>query len=135
MSEVGIRIQLDPLRDDLIRREEKEVKKERRVLILGTDGQLRLCTMREAAEIIHALSENMGCLSLGSTNLAVIYNKEKRFVAQGDTYFAGSMLVMKEKDNHLEGLTEEEMLRAQDLIDARMTKICAGELNFSALEV
>lgn len=135
MSEVGIRIQLDPLKDGLIRREEKEVKKECRVLILATDGQLRLCTMREAGEIIHALGENMGCLSLGSTNLVVIYNKEKRFVAEGDAYFAGSMLVMKETENHLGALTEEEMLRAQDLLDARMTKICAGELNFSALEV
>lgn len=132
----NIVIKLDPMTDGFTEEKmaEKAFRADRHALVIATNGDLRLTDLIEAESIMRDL-EKTGCggsMILGD-EFVLLFNDNKAFDLEEGRFFVGSVLVLKISGKHLHGLSDEEIIHVQDLLDGRMATMVAGDQKFSAL--
>lgn len=131
----AIEIILNPLTDGIIKGkiQEELITEDRHVLIIATNGKYRLTDSMEANDILEGLKNCVGSMILGDSDFIILFNDNKAFSLEDGRFFVGSMLVMKICGKQLLPLTDEEIVRVQELLDGHMTTLVSGNQQFSAL--
>lgn len=137
-DDADLAIQLDPVRDGLRREypeERKDAEQERYYPVIGTNGDFRMAAREEADEIMKELGDDAGFLFLGGSHYVAIYNTRKEFTAEGNSYFAGSVMALRDTGESLVPLTKSEVHRVMDLLMSRMALFIMKNECFTALEL
>lgn len=133
-----LEIQLDPVRDGLRRNypeEDSDGEEETYYPVIGTNGDYRMATKEEADEIMEELGDDAGFLLLGGNHYVAIFNRKKAFTAEGSSYFAGSVMALRESGKSFVPLTRSEIHRVMDLLLSRMALFIVENECFPALEL
>lgn len=131
-------IQLDPVRDGLRNgypQENSDGEEEKYYPVIGTNGDSRLATREETDEIMEELGDDAGFLFLGGDHYVAIYNTRKKFTSEGSSYFAGSIVALRNTGKSFEPLTKNEIHRVMDLLMSRMALFIMENDCFTALEL
>jgi hypothetical protein len=131
----NIEISLNPLTDGFMENTAcaDAIRADRHVLIIGTNGNMRLTDMEEGREILEAFATCGGSLILGDSAYIVMFNDRKVFDLEEGRFFVGSMVVMKMCEGTLAPLSDEEINEAQELLMEHMATLVSGNQRFSAL--
>ena len=132
---MNIEITLNPLTDGFVENEVNAdtIRGDRHVLIIGTNGNLRLTDTEEGKRILEAFETCGGSMILGDSAYIALFDDRKAFDLEDGRYFVGSMVIMKMSGNMLAPLTVEEIKEAQELLAGHMVTLVSGEQQFSAL--
>lgn len=135
---VKIRIDLDPVNDGVVIGDAAIEKNKRFVdvagIVLSTDNRFRLIKKEEALELLFKLGDaNYGFFEFDE--FVCVYNKDKVLNIDGDSYFAGSVLIMKRDDyiDDLGEIDEECIPTILEEIGSRIVDISNGDQYFSAI--
>ncbi len=131
---MNIEISLNPLTDGFVESEGNvdASRGDRHVLIIGTNGNMRLTDMEEGRQILEAFESCGASMILGDSYIA-LFNDQKAFDLEESRFFVGSMVIMKMSGNLLTPLSEEEITEARELLEGHMATLVSGDQNFSAL--
>ena len=131
----NIEISLNPLTDGFMENTAcaDAIRADRHVLIIGTNGNMRLTDMEEGREILEAFAACGGSLILGDSAYIAMFNDRKAFDLEEGRFFVGSMVVMKMCEDTLGPLSDEEITEAQELLMEHMATLVSGNQRFSAL--
>lgn len=136
MSDVRIRINLDPLHDGIeyAGTECSIDRTDKQAVVIGTNGKYRQISLKEARAIMAALDHCSASMILDDDYIAV-YNSNKTFSMEGADYYAGSMLVLRMAGSRMMPLSEEELKEVMELMKERTAEFRSGAEYFSAIEL
>lgn len=131
---MNIEITLNPLTDGFVENKVNAdtLRGDRHVLIIGTNGNLRLTDTEEGKQILEAFETCGGSMILGDSYIA-LFDDRKAFDLEDGRYFVGSMVIMKMSGNLLAPLSDAEVKEAQELLAGHMATLVSGDQQFSAL--
>lgn len=135
---VKIRIELDPINDGIVMNdvEKNTFDKDKDVsgVVLSTNNSLRLLTQKDATKLLLDFGrENVEYFVFGE--FVCIYNNDKVFEIDGNSYIAGSVFVLREADDvmNLGQLDDDDIQTIISGIESRMVDLTNGEHTFSAI--
>ena len=135
MNTIDIRISLDPVQDGAAFPTNRIVRKDEGALIIATSGQSRIADCDETADILDRLSEVSHGEFMGNSKYMAIMNDEKIMNIGGGRYFIGSALVLKQGNDDLTTLKDEDFDKAATEFESHLvTLVCDGQ-EFSAYEL
>ncbi len=135
MEQITIDIQLDPIKDGIKMPQQELSRPDAHAVILGTNGKIRQVSMKEAEMILDQMATCGAGVHLGSTDYIAVYNKDRLFVADGEEYLVGSVLVFKRAGNVLKAIPDNEIGDLLEVAMAQMDTLKSGDTSFSALRI
>ena len=136
VKKVEIRINLDPVTDG-VRITEEAVKSNKDVhgLVIATNGDYQEVGSQEVAMILKRLNDCFDVDCMGNTPYVAVFNSRKVLRNDGHKYLAGSVLIVKEGEETIELLNEEELEKAKMAFISRLVALKIGDASFSAYEI
>lgn len=131
----NIEIALNPLTDGFAENMacEDTINEDGHVLIIGTNGNMRLTDQEEARGILEKLLPCIGSFVVGISDYLAMFNENKAFDLEEGRFFVGSMVVMKMREGTLVPLSDEEIAEVRELLKGYMATLVNGDLQISAL--
>ena len=114
---------------------QREIRKDRYVLIIATNGEHRFTDMTEGMKIVDELKDCGRAVTLGKSDFHVLFNDKKAFDFEEGRFFVGSMLILKICGNELLPFLDEDLVEVKELLDGRMMTLVSGDQYFSALVI
>lgn len=135
METIEINIQLDPVRDGTSFVPAKVKRKDKKALVIGTNGQYRIVEEDEAFDILNALSDVSESDYLGKSSYLAVFNGNKLLKLGVGKFLVGSVLVIKGGCQGIEMLNDDEIEEAKNEFITRLVTLCGNNMEFTAYEV
>lgn len=135
MKTIDVIIKLDPVEDGAKFLGTEPEREERRGLIMGTNGDFRKVDEQEVRKILRDLKDNIGADLLGRTDYVVAFNGKKVLKKNGHKYLVGSVLIVKDEENGIELLNDQEIKEAQTEFLSRLVPLQANGFSLAAYEI
>ena len=135
VNNVEVNIRLDPARDGLVKPAPEMKCSSRYALVVGTDGQSRVVSMKEAKQIIRDIGFLGRGVQLGTGDYLMIFNEGKCFTVDDGTFLVGSVLVVKLVGVQFLPLKSWEIDEVLELMAGQMVELRAGDISISAIDM